>query len=359
MIKEKNIRLSGIDNTNINDVLLLKTPAQIRDILPQTEATTKMVAEGRASIERILDCIDNRFIVITGPCSLHNIEEAREYASRLKVLSDKVSDKLLIVMRVYFEKPRSVLGWKGLINDPYLDDTFRMEEGIIIARKFLLDLAELGLPAATEILDTLTPQYIGDLISWSAIGARTAEAQTHREIASGISTPVGFKNATDGSLGAAINGVCASLGAHHFLGVTDEGLPAVFSTTGNRYAHVVLRGGKRPNYDEVSILECEEALEAAHLPKRIIVDCSHGNSLKKPERQRIVVNSILSQIENGNTSICGYMLESNLEFGSQPITADKSKLRYGVSVTDACIGWAETEELIMETYKRLKSARPI
>ena len=359
MIKEKNIRLSGIDNTNINDVLLLKTPAQIRDILPQTEATTKMVAEGRASIERILDCIDNRFIVITGPCSLHNIEEAREYASRLKVLSDKVSDKLLIVMRVYFEKPRSVLGWKGLINDPYLDDTFRMEEGIIIARKFLLDLAELGLPAATEILDTLTPQYIGDLISWSAIGARTAEAQTHREIASGISTPVGFKNATDGSLGAAINGVCASLGSHHFLGVTDEGLPAVFSTTGNRYAHVVLRGGKRPNYDEVSILECEEALEAAHLPKRIIVDCSHGNSLKKPERQRIVVNSILSQIENGNTSICGYMLESNLEFGSQPITADKSKLRYGVSVTDACIGWAETEELIMETYKRLKSARPI
>ena len=318
-----------------------------------------MVAEGRASIERILDCIDNRFIVITGPCSLHNIEEAKEYASRLKVLSDKVSDKLLIVMRVYFEKPRSVLGWKGLINDPYLDDTFRMEEGIIIARKFLLDLAELGLPAATEILDTLTPQYIGDLISWSAIGARTAEAQTHREIASGISTPVGFKNATDGSLGAAINGVCASLGSHHFLGVTDEGLPAVFSTTGNRYAHVVLRGGKRPNYDEVSILECEEALEVAHLPKRIIVDCSHGNSLKKPERQRIVVNSILSQIENGNTSICGYMLESNLEFGSQPITADKSKLRYGVSVTDACIGWTETEELIMETYQRLKSARPI
>lgn len=359
MIKEKNIRLPGIDNTNINDVLLLKTPAQIRDILPQTEATTKMVAEGRASIERILDCIDNRFIVITGPCSLHNIEEAKEYASRLKVLSDKVSDKLLIVMRVYFEKPRSVLGWKGLINDPYLDDTFRMEEGIIIARKFLLDLAELGLPAATEILDTLTPQYIGDLISWSAIGARTAEAQTHREIASGISTPVGFKNATDGSLGAAINGVCASLGSHHFLGVTDEGLPAVFSTTGNRYAHVVLRGGKRPNYDEVSILECEEALEAAHLPKRIIVDCSHGNSLKKPERQRIVVNSILSQIENGNTSICGYMLESNLEFGSQPITADKPKLRYGVSVTDACIGWTETEELIMETYQRLKSARPI
>lgn len=359
MIKEKNIRLPGIDNTNINDVLLLKTPAQIRGILPQTEATTKMVAEGRASIERILDCIDNRFIVITGPCSLHNIEEAKEYASRLKVLSDKVSDKLLIVMRVYFEKPRSVLGWKGLINDPYLDDTFRMEEGIMIARKFLLDLAELGLPAATEILDTLTPQYIGDLISWSAIGARTAEAQTHREIASGISTPVGFKNATDGSLGAAINGVCASLGSHHFLGVTDEGLPAVFSTTGNRYAHVVLRGGKRPNYDEVSILECEEALEAAHLPKRIIVDCSHGNSLKKPERQRIVVNSILSQIENGNTSICGYMLESNLEFGSQPITADKSKLRYGVSVTDACIGWTETEELIMETYQRLKSARPI
>ncbi|MBO7299622.1 MAG: 3-deoxy-7-phosphoheptulonate synthase [Kiritimatiellae bacterium] len=353
------MRLPGIDNTNINDVLLLKTPAQIRDILPQTEVTTKMVAEGRASIERILDCIDNHFIVITGPCSLHNIEEAKEYASRLKVLSDKVSDKLLIVMRVYFEKPRSVLGWKGLINDPYLDDTFRMEEGIIIARKFLLDLAELGLPAATEILDTLTPQYIGDLISWSAIGARTAEAQTHREIASGISTPVGFKNATDGSLGAAINGVRASLGSHHFLGVTDEGLPAVFSTKGNRYAHVVLRGGKRPNYDEVSIIECEEALEAAHLPKRIIVDCSHGNSLKKPERQRIVVNSILSQIENGNTSICGYMLESNLEFGSQPITADKSKLRYGVSVTDACIGWAETEELIMETYERLKSARPM
>lgn len=346
-------RLPGIDNTNIRSVEILKTPRQMRDEIPQTEETRRSISGSRRAIERILDGEDRRLMVIAGPCSLHNLDEGREYAARLGALAAKVSDRMFLVMRVYFEKPRSVLGWKGLINDPYLNDTFRIEDGIRQARRFLMHLAQRGMPAGTEVLDTLTPQYIGDLISWSAVGARTAEAQTHREIASGLSTPVGFKNATDGSVDAAVNAVRASLGSHHFLGVTDDGLPAVFWTSGNRYGHVVLRGGRRPNYDEVSVAECEAALEQAGLPKRIVIDCSHGNSGKKPERQRLVARSVISQIVNGNTSICGLMLESNLMPGSQPIPEDLTMLKPGVSVTDACIGWDETEEIVIEAYSRL------
>jgi len=343
-----------LENVNIKSVVLLATPREMRDAVPHTSASLSTVIKGRETIERILDNEDHRLLAIVGPCSIHNIEAAKEYAIRLKRLSDEISDAICVVMRVYFEKPRSVLGWKGFINDPYMNDTFHIEEGIRMARHFLVDIAETGLPAATEVLESLMPQYIGDLISWSVIGARTAEAQTHREIASGISTPVGFKNATDGSLSAAINGIRAAMGPHHFLGVTEDGLPAVFSTTGNSYPHIVLRGGKHPNYDAANIASCEEALRTAKLPEQIIVDCSHSNSNKKPERQGLVLKDILTQIEQGNRSIRGFMLESHLEWGAQSMTQDPKQLRPGLSVTDACIDWNMTEALLRESHERYK-----
>ena len=342
-----------LENVNIKSVVLLATPREMHKAVPQTATTLRTVLKGRETIEHILEGDDPRLLAIVGPCSIHNLEAAEEYARRLKALSDEIRDSICVVMRVYFEKPRSVLGWKGLINDPYMNDTFHIEEGIRMARHFLVGVAQIGLPAATEILDTLMPQYIGDLMSWSAIGARTAEAQTHREIASGISTPVGFKNATDGSLSAAINGMLAARGPHHFLGVTEDGLPAIFGTTGNSYPHIVLRGGKGPNFDAASIAACEAALRAAKLPLNIVVDCSHGNSDKKPERQGAVLKDILSQIENGNRSIRGFMLESNLEWGAQPIE-DPKDLRPGVSVTDACIDWPTTEALLRDAHVSYK-----
>lgn len=343
-----------LENVNIESVVLLATPREMQTAVPQTPATANTVAKGREAIERILDNEDRRLLAIVGPCSIHNLEAAEEYAERLKKLSDEVADTICVVMRVYYEKPRSALGWKGLINDPYMNDTFHIEEGIRMARHFLVRVAEIGLPAATEVLDTLMPQYIGDLISWSVIGARTAEAQTYRELASGLSTPVGFKNATDGSFAAAINGIRAAMGPHHFLGVTEDGLPAVFSTTGNPYPHIVLRGGKRPNYDAASIAFCEEALRTARLPMQIIMDCSHGNSDKQPERQGMVLKDILTQLEQGNRSIRGFMLESHLEWGSQPLPKDPGQLRPGLSVTDACIDWATTENLLREARGRYK-----
>lgn len=343
-----------LENVNIKSVVLLATPREMHRAVPQTAVSLKSVTLGREAIEHILDGDDPRLLAIVGPCSIHNLEAAEEYARRLKALSDDIAESICVVMRVYFEKPRSVLGWKGLINDPYMNDTFHIEEGIRMARHFLVRVAEIGLPAATEILDTLMPQYIGDLMSWSAIGARTAEAQTHREIASGISTPVGFKNATDGSLGAAVNGMLAARGPHHFLGVTEDGLPAVFGTTGNSYPHIVLRGGKSPNFGADSIAACEAALRAAKLPLNIVVDCSHGNSDKKPERQGAVLQDILAQIERGNRSIRGFMLESNLEWGAQPLE-DPKDLRPGVSVTDACIDWATTEALLREAHQRYQT----
>jgi len=341
-----------LENVNIKSVVLLATPRELQNAVPQTPTTLNTVIKGRETIEHILDGDDPRLLAVVGPCSIHNLEAAEEYALRLKRLSDEISDSICVVMRVYFEKPRSVLGWKGLINDPYMNDTFHIEEGIRMARHFLVRVAEIGLPAATEVLDTLMPQYIGDLISWSVIGARTAEAQTHREIASGISTPVGFKNATDGSFSAAVNGMRAAMGPHHFLGVTEDGLPAIFSTTGNSYPHIVLRGGKQPNFDAQSIAACEAELRAARLPEHIIVDCSHGNSNKKPENQCVVVKDILTQIEGGNRSIRGFMLESHLEWGAQPMTKDPKDLRPGTSVTDACIDWPTTEALLREAHDR-------
>ncbi|MDR2849396.1 MAG: 3-deoxy-7-phosphoheptulonate synthase [Verrucomicrobiota bacterium] len=346
------MNIPKLENTNIKSVELLASPRELRLAVPHTSATLSTVLNGRETLERIFDGDDPRLLAVVGPCSIHNLQAAAEYALRLKRLSDEIADAVYVVMRVYFEKPRSALGWKGLINDPYMNDTFHIEEGIRMARHFLVHVAELGLPAATEVLDTLMPQYIGDLISWSVIGARTAEAQTHREIASGISTPVGFKNATDGSLAAAINGIRAAMGPHHFLGVTEDGLPAIFSTTGNAYPQIVLRGGKQPNYDAASVAACEAALRAAKLPVNIVVDCSHSNSDKKPERQGTVLQDILTQLEHGNRAIRGFMLESNLEGGSQPMADNPADLRPGLSVTDACIGWDATESLLREAHRR-------
>ncbi|MBR1609707.1 MAG: 3-deoxy-7-phosphoheptulonate synthase [Kiritimatiellae bacterium] len=342
-----------LENVNIRSIKPLATPAQLRERVPATPAAEAAVRAGREAVERVLDGDDPRFMAIVGPCSIHNLDAAATYAHRLKKIAKEVSGTVLVVMRAYFEKPRSVLGWKGLVNDPYLDDTFRIEDGLTMARRFLVEVAGLGLPAATEFLDTLTPQYLGDLVSWSAIGARTAEAQTHREMASGLSMPVGFKNGTDGSLEACVNGIASASGRHHFLGITDDGLPAVFATSGNHYAHVVLRGGHEPNFDAAHVAECERLLKAAHLPPAIVVDCSHANSHKRPEEQRVVLRDVVSQIENGNSSIRGIMLESFLEWGRQDIPKDIRLLRPGLSVTDACIDWPETESLLLEMRDRL------
>ena len=344
-----------INNVNIQSVNQLTTPYELRRHLPQTPATQRTVVRGRDTIERILDREDPRLLAIVGPCSIHDLKAAAEYAQRLHALAEEVADALFVVMRVYFEKPRTALGWKGLINDPYLNESFRVDEGLHMARRFLIEVNSLGLPVATEALDPLTPQYIGDQISWTAIGARTSESQTHRELASGLSTPVGFKNATDGSIEVALNAIKAAQSPHHFLGFTEAGLPAVFGTSGNAYPHLVLRGGRTPNHDAASVRRAEDALRTAGLPTSIIVDCSHGNSEKQPERQADVLRDVLTQIEAGNRSIVGFMLESFLEPGSQPFPADPSQLRYGVSITDACIGWNTTEELLRMAHARHKA----
>lgn len=342
-----------IENANIESIVPLLTPREMKAAIPHTAATMKTVGAGRETIERILDGEDPRLLALVGPCSIHNLDAAEEYARRLKALADEIAGSVFVVMRVYFEKPRSSIGWKGLINDPFMNGTFHIEEGIRMARHFLFRVAEIGLPAATELLDTLIPQYIGDLISWSVIGARTVEAQTHREIASGISTPIGLKNGTDGSLDSAINAARSAMGPHHFLGVTEDGIAAVVSTTGNAYPHVVLRGGKKPNYDAESVAACEKALRDARLPAHIVVDCSHGNSGKQPERQAIVLRDVLSQIEAGNRSIRGFMLESNLEGGAQPMNADPARRNPRQSITDACIDWPTTEILLREAHSRI------
>lgn len=346
--------LHRLHNINIQSIVLLPPPKELRNNLPQTATTLRTVMQGRETAETILDRQDPRLMAVVGPCSIHNVQEAWEYARKLSHLAVELDDAIYIIMRVYFEKPRTTLGWKGLINDPFMNDTFRIDEGLRIARQFLLDVATLGLPAATEVLDPLSPQYISDLISWSAIGARTTESQTHREIASGLSTPVGFKNATDGSITVAINAIKAALGPHHFLGVTEDGLPAVFGTTGNPYPHIVLRGGARPNYDAENIGKCETALRKAGLKESIIVDCSHGNSGKDPAQQVVALRDIIGQIEAGNQSIVGFMLESYLESGNQPLGKNLSDLRYGVSVTDACMDWNTTEALLREVHARYK-----
>jgi 3-deoxy-7-phosphoheptulonate synthase len=346
-----------LHNVNVASSELLPTPDQVKQALPLSRAGEDFVYLSRQALRRVLDGQDPRLFVVVGPCSIHDPAAAREYALRLRKLSTRVEQTMLLVMRVYFEKPRTTVGWKGLINDPDLDDSFHIEKGIRTARELLCWLAELGMPAATEALDPIMPQYLSELISWTAIGARTTESQTHREMASGLSTPVGFKNGTDGSLTVAINALQSARHPHHFLGITQDGQSAVFRTRGNRHGHIVLRGGAgRPNYDSVSIALCERELEAAGLPVRIVVDCSHGNSNKDPSLQPLVAENCANQILEGNRSICGLMLESNLKAGSQPIPADLGRLEYGVSVTDACIDWETTESLLLRVDQRLRSA---
>jgi 3-deoxy-7-phosphoheptulonate synthase len=344
-----------VNNINVLSQTLLPTPAEVKQALPLTETAERTVLAGREVVHRILDRKDHRLFVVVGPCSIHDTEAALDYAARLKALADEVSDTLYIIMRVYFEKPRTTVGWKGLINDPYMDDSFHIEKGLYKARELLLKIAELGLPTATEALDPITPQYLSDLITWSAIGARTTESQTHREMASGLSTPVGFKNGTDGSLGVAINALHSVSRPHHFLGINQQGQCAVIQTRGNRYGHVVLRGGGgKPNYDAAHIARCEAELAADNLPLNITVDCSHGNSGKDPANQGKVVADCVQQIRDGNQSIIGLMLESNLGWGNQPIPDDRSRLKYGVSVTDACIDWPTTETLLRDSRAQLK-----
>ena len=330
-------------NVNISSLEVLPTPGEIKALLPISTRAEKTVFEARLTLEHILDRRDPRLLVVVGPCSVHDPIAAMDYAHRLKKLSDEVSDTLYIVMRVYFEKPRTTTGWKGMINDPYMDDSFHIEEGLKKARKLLRDIAELGLPAGTEALDPMSPQYLSDLISWGAIGARTTESQTHREMASGLSMPVGFKNGTDGGLQVAINAMLSAKQPHSFLGVNQEGQVAVVRTKGNGYGHMILRGGAKPNYDAESIALAEAALAKQKLPSNIVVDCSHANSSKDPARQPQVFDDVVKQIVAGNKSIVGVMLESNIHAGNQAIPADLALLRYGVSVTDGCIDWPTTE----------------
>jgi 3-deoxy-7-phosphoheptulonate synthase len=337
-----------LQNVHVAAAEPLPSPDSIRRELPLTARAEATVLAARESLEAILARRDPRLFVVVGPCSIHDLRAAHEYAERLRALAQRVQRTLLLVMRVYFEKPRTSVGWKGLINDPDLDDSFQIEKGIRLARGLLLDLAELGLPAATEALDPIMPQYLSELVSWTAIGARTTESQTHREMASGLSTPVGFKNGTDGTLDVAINALRSVRHPHHFLGITPDGRLAVFRTRGNPHAHLVLRGGGgRGNYDAASVAACEQALAAAGLPANVVIDCSHGNSGKDPEQQAAVVASCIDQMRAGNRSIVGLMLESFIFAGSQPIPVDLSKLRYGVSITDACIDWETTERLLL------------
>ncbi|QDD89094.1 3-deoxy-7-phosphoheptulonate synthase [Pseudomonas oryzihabitans] len=344
-------------NIEANEPLI--TPEQLKQEIPLSDLAADTVAKGRQVIRDILDGKDHRLFVVIGPCSIHDIKAAHEYAERLKSLAAQVSDTLYLVMRVYFEKPRTTVGWKGLINDPYLDDSFKIQDGLHIGRQLLLDLAEKGLPTATEALDPISPQYLQDLISWSAIGARTTESQTHREMASGLSSAVGFKNGTDGSLTVAINALQSVSSPHRFLGIDQRGQVSVVMTKGNAYGHVVLRGGNgKPNYDSVSVTLCEQALAKAKVKPNIMVDCSHANSNKDAALQPLVMENVANQIVEGNNSIVGLMVESHLGFGNQPIPADLSQLQYGISVTDACIDWAMTEKSILDMHRKLKDVLP-
>jgi 3-deoxy-7-phosphoheptulonate synthase len=339
---------------NVVETRLLPSPAALLAELPKTEAEAEFVSRAREEIHRIIFTDDKRFLLIIGPCSIHDLDAGRDYARRLAALAREVSGRVMIVMRVYFEKPRTTVGWKGLIMDPHLDGSHDIAAGLRLARTFLRDVLDLGLPTATELLDPITPQYIADLICWSAIGARTAESQTHRQMASGLSMPLGFKNGTDGSIITAINAIKSAAQPHTFLGIDLDGHAAAIVTRGNPNCHVVLRGGTGgPNYSPAHITQTEQLLAKAGLLNSILVDCSHDNSAKQPERQPEVMRELLAQITAGNTSIIGAMIESNLEAGNQPFPQPKDQLRYGVSITDACIDWPTTERLVREIHSAL------
>jgi 3-deoxy-7-phosphoheptulonate synthase len=348
---------TNTDNINIASSNPLITPADLKSKVVASEKALQTVNQGRDTIRAILDRKDPRIFVVIGPCSIHDTEAALDYAKRLKALSAELDDTLYIVMRAYFEKPRTTVGWKGLINDPYLNDSFKIEDGLQIARKHLIELSEIGLPLATEALDPISPQYLQDLISWSAIGARTTESQTHREMSSGLSGPVGFKNGTDGGLEVAINALGSVAHPHRFLGINGDGVVSVVETKGNPYAHVVLRGGSNgPNFDSVHIALAEQELEAAGLAKNIMIDTSHANSNKDHRQQPLVLDNIAHQIADGNRSIIGVMIESNIGAGNQKMPADLKDLEYGVSITDKCIDWETTEQSLRKLRDTIKTA---
>lgn len=341
---------------NVVETRPLPSPAALLAELPKTEAQAEFVTHARREIHRLIFTDDKRFLLIIGPCSIHDLKAGRDYAQRLARLAREVSDRVVVVMRVYFEKPRTTVGWKGLIMDPHLDGSHDIAAGLRLGRSFLCDVLDLGLPTATEFLDPITPQYVADLVCWGAIGARTTESQTHRQMASGLSMPLGFKNGTDGSFTAAVNAIKAASQPQTFLGINLDGAASAIVTRGNPACHVVLRGGTAgPNYSPAHVAQTEQLLAKAGLPKSILVDCSHDNSAKKPELQPDVLRALLDQIAAGNASIMGAMIESNLGAGNQAFPQPKENLRYGVSITDGCIDWSTTENLVRELHARLAS----
>ncbi|MBJ7224011.1 MULTISPECIES: 3-deoxy-7-phosphoheptulonate synthase [unclassified Brenneria] len=343
----------SLNNINISAEQILITPDELKTKFPLSDNEQQAIADARQTIANIIHGRDPRLLIVCGPCSIHDTDAALEYGRRLQSLSAELGDRLYIVMRVYFEKPRTTVGWKGLINDPHMDGSCDVEAGLHIARELLLKLVNMGLPLATEALDPNNPQYLGDLFSWSAIGARTTESQTHREMASGLSMPVGFKNGTDGSLGTAINAMRAAAMPHRFMGINQSGQVCLLHTQGNADGHVILRGGKKPNYSAQDVAECEKQMQDAGLKPSLMIDCSHGNSNKDYRRQPLVVESAIEQIKAGNRSIIGLMLESHLNEGSQSSEQPRSAMRYGVSVTDACISWESTEALLRSVHQEL------
>lgn len=350
----------SINNIHVSSEQVIVTPDELAAELPASQKALDAIERSRTTIADIIHRRDHRLLLITGPCSIHDIDAAKEYALKLKEMHESCKDTLYIVMRVYFEKPRTTVGWKGLINDPHLDGTFDIETGLRKARELLIWLAELELPVATEALDPISPQYLAELFSWSAIGARTSESQTHREMASGLSMPVGFKNGTDGSLDIAINALQSAASGHSFMGINKQGQVSVIKTQGNPDGHIILRGGKQPNYDSVCVSDCDTELKNAKLSAGLVVDCSHANSSKDYRRQPLVAQNVVNQILEGNQSIIGIMLESHLNDGNQSSTNKTlADLAYGVSITDGCIGWDTTEELIDQIREKLITVLPM
>lgn len=347
------MRKSELSNINISDEQILITPDQLKAKLPLSDKARGFIQQSRNTIANIIHKQDHRLLVVCGPCSIHDLAAAKDYARRLKALSQQLDDQLYIVMRVYFEKPRTTVGWKGLINDPHLDGSFDIEHGLHVGRQLLVELAEMEIPLATEALDPISPQYLADTFSWAAIGARTTESQTHREMASGLSMPIGFKNGTDGSLSTAINAMQAASSSHRFMGINSEGQVALLTTQGNPNGHVILRGGKQTNYDSVSVTECEQDMAKMGLDASLMVDCSHANSRKDYRRQPLVAEDVIHQIREGNKSIIGLMIESHINAGNQSLELPLSEMQYGVSITDACIDWDTTEALLRKAHKEL------
>ena len=345
------------DDLRIAELRPLTSPAILMEELPISEAVSNLITKTRRAAGNVVKGEDDRLLVIVGPCSIHDPDAALEYAGRLLKLVDRLQDDLVIIMRVYFEKPRTKVGWKGLINDPYLDNSFKINAGLRIARKLLVDLGDMGMPAGSEFLDTITPQFIADLVSWGAIGARTTESQVHRELASGLSMPVGFKNGTDGNIQIAIDAIGAAQSPHHFLSVTKQGISAIVATTGNDSCHLILRGASNgPNFSEAAIKAATKKLRTADVSGRVMVDFSHGNSNKDHTRQVVVAEDVCRQLANGSNRICGVMVESNLKAGKQALK-DKASLEYGLSVTDACISWEMTEPVLESLAEAVRQRR--